>query len=466
MKNNVLEVDFTDCDSARYSKALRSWKGAGFTSMDDATRWLTDTSRWGAEAVQKFKDNCGWIEIWKKESGIRVDGQPYFRKVLGDNGLIYLVVKGPYTPDMPQDVLSGKLGEICNQRMGAYPRAYAWPALVTLASGLVVKGNGDTKANIYTAIVGPVHSGKTACTELAAYLLSSRESESLQNMKSGSIEGLLKFFQGVTHPLVLCPDELSHLLTKSKIDNATFESTLNSMFYQDEQNLTIARGKTIHCRFPLSILGGLVEEKFEDSFGSNAMTGLYDRFMFGLCPSDYQCHYREPLGEPSYRWAPDRERPILPKINGDVWEKKQEWLTRDKIGNRTAEIAIRVAATCAAFDGRAELKAKDLEPAAHLAIYQDNVRKILTADESQNQSAKVENKILRFLRRNAPNGHWVRIRDLKRCTHVTELYGEWMCARAVDALERSGQIQTKTRETGGRPSLELCLLELPDSDEE
>ena len=39
--------------------------------------------------------------------------------------------------DMPQEVLSGRLGEIYQKHLSAFPIAYVWPALVTSAGLLV-----------------------------------------------------------------------------------------------------------------------------------------------------------------------------------------------------------------------------------------------------------------------------------------------------------------------------------------
>jgi hypothetical protein len=49
----------------------------------------------------------------------------------------------------------------------------------------------------------------------------------------------------------------------------------------DADQLTIARGKAVNFNARLSLVGGIVDEKFDDAFGSATTSGLYDRFLFG-----------------------------------------------------------------------------------------------------------------------------------------------------------------------------------------
>jgi hypothetical protein len=116
-------------------------------------------------------------------------------------------------------------------------------------------------------------------------------------------------------PVLLWPDELSHLLGKSHIENVSFPSVLNTLLDDDSQVLTIRDGKKVVFDARLSILGGIVEENFEDSFGASTTTGLFDRFLFGLMPSNCVCNWRAPEGGKAKNLRPLR----MPTINADVW---------------------------------------------------------------------------------------------------------------------------------------------------
>jgi len=94
---------------------------------------------------------------------------------------------------MPESVLDGKLGQICKERMlPDLPVAYAWPGTLGRATGTVelsaTPGYKDKiNTNLYVALVGPVHSGK------------SRRFKGLANcsgvpadkLMAGSVEGML-----------------------------------------------------------------------------------------------------------------------------------------------------------------------------------------------------------------------------------------------------------------------------------
>ena len=86
--------------------------------------------------------------------------------------------------DMPDSVLDGRLGEICQRRLAAFPMAYSWGALVTCAGTLVPRSEkvdademsfaahiqskrGELRTNLYWCPVGSQGSGKTQAIEQA-----------------------------------------------------------------------------------------------------------------------------------------------------------------------------------------------------------------------------------------------------------------------------------------------------------
>jgi len=193
--------------------------------------------------------------------------------------------------DLPESCIYGWLGQICNERMSAFPRAYAWLALLAGASVLVPR---ETKfrCNLYVDLDGPVHSGKSSAFDMAFHLLSLRE-PSLMKMKSGSAEGLAEYVGDVDGSgRLLYPDELAHLLEKTMIESASFARFLTSAFYDDKQNMTVAKRKHLVFNARLSLAGGTVDSQFGDLFGSATTGGLYDRFLFGKCPTGYQYLWR------------------------------------------------------------------------------------------------------------------------------------------------------------------------------
>ena len=130
-------------------------------------------------------------------------------------------------PDMPDSVLDGRLGEICQNRLSRFPLAYAWPALVTVAGTMARRSLGTLRQNLFAALVGGVHSGKSQAIENAIEVLGLNPPD-LQEVMAGSAEGLLARLEdakGCARLVVI--DELGHLLSKAHIEHASFPFLLN-----------------------------------------------------------------------------------------------------------------------------------------------------------------------------------------------------------------------------------------------
>jgi hypothetical protein len=209
------------------------------------------------------------------------------------------------------------------------------------------------------------------------------------------------------------------LLVKAGLEGASFPSLLTTAYYEDQQKGgTKKRGKDdkeqfeIDCR--LSIAGGLVEADFGQCFGSASVSGLYDRFLFGVCPKP--CVY---LWEPPDDREPERASPFAPAIAHNVWDERKQWI-KDGISPRVAEIALRCAYICAAVDRRDELQASQLGPALALARYQMKIRSVMQPNPGENPVAQCAISVRTWLEQHNP-GEWVRRRDLSKGIHFERL---------------------------------------------
>jgi hypothetical protein len=332
-------------------------------------------------------------------------------------------------PDMPEAVLDGRLGDICSQRLSEFPVAYAWPTLLAISATLIPV-TADVRTNLYVCVVGDKGSGKSRVIRCAIDLMGISKPQ-LETTLAGSAEGLLeKISDAQGAPRLLSPDELGHLLTKAKIDCASFPYILNTAYYQSEFEVTAARGKQIRFNCSLGIVGGLVEDTFEQCFGAATTGGLHDRFIFGLCPQPFTYIYRPFEGS-----AEDTE-PCGVTINRDVWEARDEWMKSiPDLSPRCAEHAIRAATVAAAFSGRSILYARHLGPARAFAEYQTRVRKRLKPNPGENPDARCAFAILGAL---DSAGGWVGKRELGRKIH-SDRFGPTVFERAISALEAAGE---------------------------
>jgi hypothetical protein len=352
--------------------------------------------------------------------------------------------------DMPESVLDGKLGKICQGRMKDFPFSLAWPSLLAAAAALVRPENGHLRTNLFVALVGPAGCGKTQAICRANSLLDVKP-PLLEQMKAGSIEGLLaQLGDRPGQSVLFFPDELSHLLEKAQIPNACFAYVFNTLFYRDEETLTIAHGKKVHFNCRLSLIGGMVDEKFEDGFGSASTGGLYDRFLFGQCPTGFEYLYRPFEGPPALTECLDEC-----KVNRDVWDARDAILAKEKLSRRVVEIALRVAAICASADGR-ELRARDLGPAWELARYQTRIRCLLQPNRGKNFEGMLAHKILAYLARF--DGKFVPRRQMLKAIRAYDL-GPSIAERALAVLIANGDVATTT--VG-----KMALVRLVTADEE
>jgi hypothetical protein len=341
--------------------------------------------------------------------------------------------------DMPDDVLDGSLGDLYLRRMVRFPVAYAWPALLTVASALVPQRTENRRFNLYTALVGPYHSGKSQAIQWAQSLLRI-ESPTLLDVMAGSAEGLIrKCKDAAGNPRLFSPDELGHLLEKAKIQHASFAYVLNRAFYTDKFEVLMGRGQAATFHASLSILGGLVTDKFEDLFGAATTGGLYDRFIFGAYPGKFVFEYF-----PFDDSLVESFSPVPVFIDEDVWAAKAAWRVEDpELEPRVAEIAIRAAAVAASFDGRSRLRVEDLGPARAFADYQMRIRRLLKPNAGENPEGKIALKILAHLDR--LQGRYVAKRTLLREINAYR-FGPSVAERALSVLFANGDIEiTKTR---------------------
>jgi len=367
------------------------------------------------------------------------------------------IAKGPYKiaparviltdgelmiPDLSEDCLDGWLGEVCATKMGDFPRAWAWPSLLAAAS-VGAQHTNSIRSNLYVALVGAAGSGRSSVIEVANWLMGL--GGNVISDYIGSAEGLSQQLPKEGQAVLWSIDELAQMLDKAKIDGASFVRVLCTAFYRDSQALVIARGKKHAFDCKLSIIGGIVDEEFEDAFSAITAHGFYDRFIFGYGPTGfrYKWHPRQEYGESLVEipmHCTGRKAVRVESVNGDVWEFKNEWLKNHEGMNREAEIALRCALIAASWDGRRELRADDLAPSFSYAEVQGRVRMLLKPNMGKNQSGEVSQKILDYLKRVAPNGEWIRARPMLQKIHAFR-YGSDLVNKILNTLSLCGEIE-------------------------
>jgi hypothetical protein len=347
--------------------------------------------------------------------------------------------------DMPESVLDGWLGGVCKSRMlEHFPVAYAWTALVTVASSMVPLVPNSMRCNLYGCPVGAIHTGKTEAITHAKRLLDMKF-PTLLDLMVGSAEMLTSAVADADgQPRLYSPDELGHLLEKAQIQNSSFVYVVNRAFYETGFRIrsTEQKGKETSFNATLSILGGIVDERFGDLFTSKTTGGFYDRFLYGLCPTGFQYFYLPFEGGPALQTSQVEDdgsndeaivpfsfgsrRPVPVTLDKSVFYETNRWMRDDEVlknpdCGRIVEIAMRVAVICASFDMRPVLYGKDLGPAYELARYQARIRGVLKPNPGMTFEGQLYHKFFESLTMHTSDGKWMPRRELFHNTRAHEI---------------------------------------------
>jgi len=367
---------------------------------------LFEVNKFGAEANELLCKICA--------ESLTSDKQPSFEMT---GPMIEPAVKMlEFSDDMPEAVLgSGRLADLCRKRMlSRFPIAFAWPAVLAAASPMVPSAPsdpnivtvGDDLVTSLTALVGPVNCGKSQAIAHARALIGlPRELES--EVKAGSAESLFRLLmaskkRGTLMPsLLIDVDEFAHFMKKGSIDNASMFPAFQSMFYKRHIEATLSGGFHVDLNCAITLIGGIVEDQFDELFGNESTGGLRDRFTFGLCPAGFEFLY-----EP-FSGCRESFSPVVTRIDKDVYEMANAF--KKKMGcGRVIELAIRAAHIAASCSGQTVLRAAECQDAIiAFTEYQMGVRKTLLPNEGLTNDAKMEIAIMNWLEKHAAKGELV-----------------------------------------------------------
>jgi hypothetical protein len=369
------------------------------------------------------------------------DADPATRQQVNEAKQDFERVKNPpdeiYLKDLPDEALfgGGRLLELGQSWLRHCPRAYWFPATFAVASVLVPRVP-NVRVNLYCGLVGPVASGKSQTIEGAIQMLGVTPPQ-LMNVLAGSAEALIRETSNAAgNPRLFSPDELGHTLSKLQIERSSFSFVLNTAFYLSQFKVLMGKRQSANFDCDLSILGGLVEERFSELFNFQSTGGLHNRFLFGLCPGNFRYTYRP------WEFPSEITNPIEVRIHPEVWEWRKEFEKRHPdVEARVVENSIRCATIAASFDDRPILRAKQASAWDAFSLYQHRIRAILQPNPGENFEAQLAHKFLQYLGRK--NGHYVSRRELFRQTRAYDK-GPTIAERALSTLAANGDvIETK-----------------------
>ena len=365
---------------------------------------------------------------------------------------------------LPRSALTSSVfGDLYDQvfEPNDWPLELALPALATVGSVLVpqeqkVAGQliDYPMTSLYTALIAPIHSGKSQVIEWAAKsvgIFDEVRAPHYTQVKFGSAEQMWKYLfkhsAGVSdtptafrRAVLVNPDEWAHVMAKAGIPDSTLASTLTTAFYNRRHTITLGGqggGRDILIPFPFSIIGGIVEEDFDTVFDASSLGGLYDRFLFGLAPEGFKWSYRAfPYDHPFFQTT---AKPVAVTAHPSLFEVIADWNKKDHTLGRVVEVCARVATIFASADGRSTVTGADLEKLAPLGQYQKAIRGLYRPNPGMNPDAIYANVAMGWIQTHARQ--WRTLRDLQKGTnyHRRKL-GPNVAFRSVQALARDHQI--------------------------
>jgi hypothetical protein len=354
--------------------------------------------------------------------------------------------------DMPSEVLTGKLGAWCTKHLGDFPRALSWPAILTIG-GLFVEP-GALPSNLYTALVSKPEAGKSEVDSRARRIfgmVGDLDPAMATDTIFGSSEGMVDIIGDKGgRPYLWCPDELSGVMMKAQIQGSNFPSDLCTLWYRRKFGKTVKNRKAVNFHAWLSILAGITERRFSDCFGAETLDGLYSRFLFGLCPSDWSYDFKPARFEPEIKLplafdGKDGATPFKfmkqPVVHEDVFDAKTAVCNDEKIPKRLGEIVIRCAMVVAAWDEKVELRASDMEPFWHLLRYENSVRLILQPSASKSYDGQISEKVLSYLANHNKDGEYLSYKEVMKNGRIYNINGPVAAKRVVDTLVATGELE-------------------------
>jgi hypothetical protein len=313
-----------------------------------------------------------------------------------------------YPLAMPEACMYGWLGDATRTLHAPPGPAYCTMLAMFAGQGINTQDpDPKVRGTIYVAITGDAGKGKSIIQSRAAKTFgldtAPPEHNHIHRGLPASDRGIIMAFGGKVAPgeplpdtiaRVLALDEMQALMDKIAIQNSSLEQTLCEMWSRDGVCVADKQGLWA-ANVRMSLVGNLKAadpSEFQEHFGANTASGLYDRFIFA--PNAPNWTYR-------WQWVPAVITPrapwqtrLTPERFGDLdaWRDQRE-AAGLPVG-RLAENALRVALISASANWESEVSPACMAAALRFAEWQGEVREVYCAGVARNDDAIITGVIL------------------------------------------------------------------------
>ena len=333
---------------------------------------------------------------------------------------------------MPESCMAGYLGEMARKLQA--PLGYAYPAVLAVYAGRWGMATKSVRSNLFVDLVGSIHSGKTRTAKRALQIIVGSGAEKFHDHMASSDAALVEMLGGKKEdkiedkwapPTLIYEDEMQDAMNKMAIEKSSLPNKLNKLFYFDEISHSVKKSHNVAIAnvTVLSCLTCADSAEFQELWGKNTVSGLYDRHIFGFAPAKWQW---DDLWEDQELVKPEERRPTPVKVDKDIFDMKNEWANTEGRG-RLAEIALRIAVITTAAqgdkeaDGYAHVTEEYMRKALEFAEFQERFReKYKPSRADSSYGGKLSELIMEdFSRCKDKDGNyaWARWRDRYRKNH-------------------------------------------------
>jgi hypothetical protein len=183
---------------------------------------------------------------------------------------------------------------------------------------------------------------------------------------------------------LLLSDEFRSVMQKCAIQGSALPQMICQLFSKDKAGVADKKGKQT-CYAKMSILGNIAckdPSDFAKMFGSNTVSGMADRFLFGF--STEFVKYRPPQVRCEIF---DNLKAV--RIRNWVWDAKDQWADRSpETRRRLTEHALRIALVTAAVSGDREITKEGFEAGLRFMEWQERIREIYRPGLAETKEAE------------------------------------------------------------------------------
>jgi hypothetical protein len=363
---------------------------------------------------------------------------------------------------MPESCMWGYLGEMARKLQA--PLGYAYPAVLAVYAGRWNMATTSVRSNLFVDLVADIHGGKSRTARRAMHSIIGSGAEKYHNHMAASDPGLVEMLGGKDEkkiedkwapPTLIYEDEMQDAMNKMAIEKSSLPNKLNKLFYNDE--IAHTKNKSHLVAYAnvtvLSCLTCADSAEFQELWGKNTVSGLYDRHIFGYAPLGWKW---DDMWEADEQVKPEERRPAPVKVDKEIFDLKDEWANSEGRG-RLAEIALRVAVITTAAegdkqkDGYAHVTEKCMRRALEFGEFQEKFRAKFKPSRADNSyGGKLSELIMEDFRRckdKDGNFAWAKWRDRYRINHWERKDG-----RAI-AVQRDALVKAEMLEAEMEPKL-------------